>query len=215
MRKPVPIAILLLSLGLLAFLLVPRGSRQEDHHPTAQQPAGEPPPERPARPGNAPASPPSASGLHREALTETEEERLAAVVGDTSLTDTQATAGLLAIAVNHSEGLGMRREALEHALNLLSESQLHTLRPLIDEARTPPTLVYLLLEHAYNVQDPLPSLELATDLLASSHTTVHEGAHELVAFLLDVDADADREALLAEARGEIDRMRRQGGAEDQ
>jgi hypothetical protein len=136
-------------------------------------------------------------------LTEAEEEEIAAIIGDESTSDTVATATLLNIVYNQQRSPGIRLEAMQHSLNLLPTEELPRFAPLIKDSTTPRPLVERLMMDITNNPSRKISLEMSLALLESGHDFIWDEVKDLVAFLLDVDADEDLQAIIAEARREL------------
>ena len=158
--------------------------------------------------GSAPVRPrpeprPEAPSPEIPELTAKEAEEIAAVIGNTGTSDIAAAGSLLTLLQDPAKSVALRMEAMTHVANLLPQEELGRLKPLVEDKATPlPILERILVEITNNPDEKL-SLEMAVAVLESPHDAVRQQAHDLVAFLLDVDPDVDSKALADEARRQI------------
>lgn len=136
-------------------------------------------------------------------LTAKEAEEIAAVIGNTGTSDIAAAGSLLTMLEDPAKSVALRMEAMTHVANLLPQEELGRLKPLVDDKATPLPIVERILVEITNNPDEKLSLEMAVAVLESPHEAVRQQAHDLVAFLLDVDPDVDSKALADEARRQI------------
>ena len=126
------------------------------------------------------------------------------LIGDTKASDVAVTASLLTMLMDPKRSVAMRMEAMTHAANLLPPEELERLKPLLVDKTTPlPIVERIMVEVTNNPSDKL-SLEMAVAVMEGPHESMHQQAHDLVAFLLDVDPDVDSKVLGDEARRQLE-----------
>ena len=102
--------------------------------------------------------------------------------------------GLIEFAQRPDMGVGEKSKALEHALNMITESEYGKLDGLLGNKQTSPLLVRQVYDDMHN-RGELASLRASLKLLGRQEPEVVEGARDFLAHFLDLDPESDIEAI--------------------